>query len=151
MPDSSKVKTWRPASTMLARRRASAKYREKNEDELRAKARERMSRTMEGYGRRQGRKAVAMNKRGAVRAMRAADIVKKTRARWLIAAACNGWSDAFVQKHGSKAWVERTQKLEAQRREAQEEEEWQAYAEELRRREREREAAESLRSLASVI
>ncbi|KAJ7457579.1 hypothetical protein B0H11DRAFT_1925028 [Mycena galericulata] len=36
--------TPRPASTVISRRRASAKYRERNEDELREKARQRMAR-----------------------------------------------------------------------------------------------------------
>ncbi|KAJ7617992.1 hypothetical protein FB45DRAFT_933077 [Roridomyces roridus] len=137
----------RPATTMLARRRASAKYRENNVEELREKARERMQRlrdnrkaTQEGLEAQQAHDREASRK---YRLSHAAALAHKQRIRRM---------DAFEKKHGHKAWVARADKLAEQRRIATEEEEWCMYEIELRRREREREeraAAESLQSFGA--
>ncbi|KAJ7432251.1 hypothetical protein B0H11DRAFT_1940822 [Mycena galericulata] len=139
MPDFSKVKKPRPASTMLARRRASAKYREKNEDELRDKARERMAKHRQRI-----REEPDVLDEAQGRARQASQRYREKHASSV------AHRLAFEKKHGAKAWLERSQKLEAQRREAQEEKEWQEYALELKRRERDREAAETLGSLAAL-
>ncbi|KAJ7470056.1 hypothetical protein B0H11DRAFT_1920184 [Mycena galericulata] len=146
MPDLSKIKKLRPTSTMLARRRAVAKYREKNADELREKARERMARLRERV-----RNEPVLLQASQERAREAS---RQYRAKWTwriggssTACSSNG-PRAFEQKYGRQAWLERSQKLDAQRREAREEAEWREYEQELKRREREREAAETLGSLA---
>ncbi|KAJ7650266.1 hypothetical protein FB45DRAFT_1017658 [Roridomyces roridus] len=118
---------------MLARRNASAKYRGRNEEELREKARIRMQLCVtvaETPELQEDARARARESSRKYRASHAAALAHRQRIRRM---------DAYEKKHGHKAWLERSEKLETQRRAAAEEEEWRVYEVELRRRERERE------------
>ncbi|KAJ7630164.1 hypothetical protein FB45DRAFT_1027397 [Roridomyces roridus] len=136
------------AATKLALRQASAKYREKygfelllqvyealplprNLEELREKARERMEKHREKISEApellEAQRARAREASRKYRASHADTLAHRQRIRRM---------SAFEKKHGHKAWADRCEKLERQRREAAEEE-MRKYAEEFRRRERE--------------
>ncbi|KAJ7484054.1 hypothetical protein B0H11DRAFT_1914534 [Mycena galericulata] len=139
--------TPRPESTKVSRRRASAKYRERNADELREKARERMAKVRQ-------RNSEDVSLADAARA-RAREDSKKYREKHADALAHRKRimrMDAFEKKHGHHAWAERQKKIEDQRREAQELEEWRGYEEQYQRalRAQEKQAAETLQSLGST-
>ncbi|KAJ7650547.1 hypothetical protein FB45DRAFT_1017945 [Roridomyces roridus] len=127
----------RTATTKLARRRASTKYRQNNLEDLREKARGRMERLRERIAQEpemlEVQRARAREASRKYRASHADVLAHRQRIRRM---------SAFEKKHGHKAWADRCEKLEAQRREAVEEEEMRKYAEEFQRREREWAGAE---------
>ncbi|KAJ7430095.1 hypothetical protein B0H11DRAFT_2264329 [Mycena galericulata] len=140
--------TPRPAATVISRRRASAKYRERNADELREKARQCMARLRQ-------RRMEDVNLATTARAWACEDS-RKYREKHADALAHRkrvARMEAFEKKHGHHAWAERQKKWEDQRREAQELEEERGYEEQyqraLRAHEEKQAAAETLRSLGA--
>ncbi|KAJ7626014.1 hypothetical protein FB45DRAFT_1030331 [Roridomyces roridus] len=142
--------TKKPAMTMLARRVASAKYRENNVETLREKARLRMERYATIFpppckGPHTLR-TISFSHREKV--CQDPDLLEKERARAREASRKYRASHADTlahkqrirppsrKKHGHRAWLERSEKLKAHRREAAEQEEWRRYEEEFRQRER---------------
>ncbi|KAJ7436526.1 hypothetical protein B0H11DRAFT_1936708 [Mycena galericulata] len=135
--------TPRPESTKVSRRRASAKYRERNADELREKARERMAKSPS---------ILTIHPPILIMFVGYANATARTHADALAHRKRIMRMDAFEKKHGHHAWAERQKKIEDQRREAQELEEWRGYEEQYQRalRAQEKQAAETLQSLGST-
>ncbi|KAJ7509959.1 hypothetical protein B0H11DRAFT_1900376 [Mycena galericulata] len=146
----SKMTTPRPASTVISRRRASAKYRERNEDELRDKARQRMARLRE-CRREDANQATTARAWACEDSTPTLSLTANGLLVWRIVTVHR----TFEKKHGRHAWLERQKKLEDQRREAQELKEFRGYEEEYQRalraaeEKQARAAAETLQSLGS--
>ncbi|KAJ7061956.1 hypothetical protein C8F01DRAFT_1251786 [Mycena amicta] len=106
VPLPGKVKTPRAASTILARRAASARYREKNKEKLQAQARERMARrrqqTADDDESSEQSKRQARERSRAYRIRHAEEIAERKRA---------ARARAYVQRYGMDRWAAR----EAQR------------------------------------
>ncbi|KAJ7911145.1 hypothetical protein B0H13DRAFT_2328586 [Mycena leptocephala] len=118
----------RSPATMAARRQASARYREKNLEEERDKARERMARHR---ARVKGQDELAeefrARARAASRTFRAKNAKNLAHRQRIIR------MEAYGKKHGHRAWLERQQLQEERRAEARELEEDRKREEELRR------------------
>ncbi|KAJ7050214.1 hypothetical protein C8F01DRAFT_1092595 [Mycena amicta] len=101
-----KVKTPRAASTILARRAASARYREKHKEEVRAKARERMARrraeTTDDQESKEQARRQAQERSRLYRERHACEIAERKR---------EARARAFIERYGADTWVAR----EAQR------------------------------------
>ncbi|KAJ7825525.1 hypothetical protein B0H13DRAFT_2374919 [Mycena leptocephala] len=136
-PQTAKATTQRAASTTITRRRASAKYRARNEEELREKARERMARLR---ARRQVEPDLVEKARSSARA--ASRKYREKHAACLAHRQRILRMEAYERKHGHRAWLQRYEKLEVQRAEARELEELRRYQEEFRRMDAEREKRE---------
>ncbi|KAJ7860927.1 hypothetical protein B0H13DRAFT_2355300 [Mycena leptocephala] len=113
-PQTAKATTQRAASTTIARRRASAKYWARNEEELR----EKKALILTGYATLPKARARLAHRQRILR------------------------MEAYERKHGHRAWLQRYEKLEAQRAEARELEELRRYQEEFRCMDAEREKRE---------
>ncbi|KAJ7049306.1 hypothetical protein C8F01DRAFT_1093493 [Mycena amicta] len=142
-----KVKTPRAASTILARRAASAPYRERHKEEVRAKARERMARlraetTGDGESaeesRRQARERSRLYRERHSEAI--AERKREARAR------------SFIERYGADAWVAREAQRHQRSAAIAEDETLRAWdeiwVEEQQNKRRRREAAQSLLSVS---
>ncbi|KAJ7225377.1 hypothetical protein GGX14DRAFT_556181 [Mycena pura] len=146
-PKPCKVKTPRPASTIVARRRASARYRKKNEDELREKARERMRRELL-------KADEALWEDARRRAREASRKYRQQNASNLAFRQREARQIAYQKTYGFDALVARQTRIHERRLAAQDKAELKAIEEACRRegaarqaRVRDREAAESLSAL----
>ncbi|KAJ7058600.1 hypothetical protein C8F01DRAFT_1304254 [Mycena amicta] len=147
----------RAGTTILARRAASARYREKNQEQLQSKARECMARlrakppaspATTSHGRAQAeaqeeeRRQKARERSRAYRERHAAQIaIRKRTARDV----------RFIQLHGFEAFAERQAIRNARKHQVEDDAQLreldQAYREDLSRRRAHRDAAESLHHL----
>ncbi|KAJ7678298.1 hypothetical protein DFH06DRAFT_1317080 [Mycena polygramma] len=107
---------------MAARRQASARYREKNLEEERDKARMRMARLRERINEQEELVEDFRERARQASAKHAGTIAHHHRILRL---------EAYKKKHGHHAWLERRQQLEARRAEAQEREDMKRYEEEF--------------------
>ncbi|KAJ7052985.1 hypothetical protein C8F01DRAFT_1090068 [Mycena amicta] len=138
-----KVKTPRAATTILARRAASARYREKNKEEVRAKARERMARrraeTASDRESAEESRRQARERSRLYRERHAAEIAERKR---------EARARAFIQRHGTDAWVSREAQRHVRRAEIEADEGlrvWdQVWVQQQESSQQRREAAQSL-------
>ncbi|KAJ7834837.1 hypothetical protein B0H13DRAFT_1913885 [Mycena leptocephala] len=108
-------KKTRSPATMAARRQASARYRQKNLEEERDKARERMAKHRERINQQEDLAAVSRARaREASRAFRQRNATTLAHRQRIIR------MEAYGKKHGHRAWLQRQQLLEERRAEAQE-------------------------------
>ncbi|KAJ7225332.1 hypothetical protein GGX14DRAFT_386249 [Mycena pura] len=176
-PRPCKVQTPRPATTILARRAASAKYRERNKEELRYKAKERMARLRvtkqaEAEAETNERRRLARERSRVYRVKCVVELVLTSSALTETSLSSNGAKiaerkrekrdKAFWEKHGYEAYAERQAKRRSRREATQQDAELRAWDEQYRckcerdRAERSlrqmvrREAAESLASLRAA-